>query len=573
MSKIFLLVASLMCISTLAACSGRADVDSDPTSRCPFSPFEDACSGERFDTTRIEHCNSAGLAVENPQTPGQPPATLAECTELAEATPCLANPFQEICEETPVFEDININNLRAQRIFLCTFGRGGIALACSFVASCGDNQNPFDAECLKFDEFDGNRTTRIRLCTARQDTNVAGCRLNQVGGQDNQTIHECITATPFHADCTDDTFDEARLRRVVACAAASPDADLNCSSPIGAGIGTDDGTQTIANCITNPFHVDCQNLAFNTVRAERMIACGGASVPSGIGCTEAREGVTAAVWLRSFDGSNNNPPLDTEPDTMSPRNQFLQGHYLLGSTQRVRDPETAEDPNPDPLPVQRALDIGDALRGSGAVPVVQSLNLATAFYGEGDDRDFLITDDEGNPAGDASDGVAFFFGSVIAGTAGTVAADRNAYAGILAGTDLGAVPPTTTESATWNGQIRALGYFPAKDFKLDIDFSAQSLTAFVQVRNNNTRHFSISGTFNNNGVISGTVELGNYTDNVNDPANLLANDNRGTGQLTGLIGEEGAVGVFLKNNDDTGKSFNFAGGFVAAPTPDPAPTP
>ncbi len=572
MSKIFILVASLMCISTLAACSGRVDTPSDPTSICGVGlrPFDAACTEARFDANKIQHCNQTGLSSAH--------ADFENCTELAAATSCLQNPFQEVCEETPIFED-DIRNLRSFRLLLCG-GGGGSGAPCAFVNSCSDNGNPFDAECLKFDNFRGNRSTRIRLCTANQGNNIAGCRLNQVGGQDNQTIHECIATNPFHADCTHELFDEARLRRVVACAATSPDADLNCGGAIGAGIGTDDegmqtdgtptdGTQTIANCITNPFHIDCQNLAFNTVRAERMIACGGASDPSGIGCTEARTGATAAVWLRSFDGTPGNPRLDTEPDTTNPRNQFLQGSHLLGTTQRVRDPETTENPNPPQLPVQRALDIGDALRLSGAVPVVQYLNLAEARYGEPPEGSslppLLLADEEGEPTGDASDGVAFFFASA--------ARDANAYAGILAGTNLGAVLPTTTESATWNGQITALGYFIEKDFELDIDFSAQSLTAFVQVRDNDTRHFSISGTFNDNGVISGTVELGDYTDNINAPANLLANERRGTGQLTGLIGEEGAVGVFLKNPNDTGKSFNFAGGFVAAPTPDPAPTP
>ena len=551
MSKIFILVASLMCIFTLAACSGRVDTASDPTSICgvQLRPFDAACNDTRFDATRINHCNQVGFSSVH--------ADFARCTALAEATPCLANPFQEICETEPIFEDDNIlRNLRFFRLFLCS-GGGGTNLTCGFVNSCTDNGNPFDAECLKFDDFDQNRRTRIDLCTEGQDRTVFGCRSAFVG---TQTIHACIAENPFHADCTLDDFDAARVARVAACSEPSPDADLLCNNPIGADIGTDDGTQTIANCITNPFDADCQNSAFNTSRVERLIACGGADDPSGIECEAARERATTAAWLRSFVGDAR---LDTEPDITTPsdtepgpRNQFLQG------TEVVPVPTDADDVQGD----EGGLDVGEVRTISDVRPRVFSLNLATAQYGEGEDRDFLITDEEGMAAGDVSDGVAFFLGSA--------AANANAYAGILAGTDLGAVPETATQSATWNGQFLVIGTYPVnKDFELEIDFSAESVTAFVQVRDeDDPLHFLINGTFNRNGVISGTVELGDYTGNDRD-ATLVNTPDRGSGMLTGLIGEQGAVGVFLKDNDDPGQSFNFAGGFVAAPAPDPAPTP
>ncbi|MCA8834918.1 MAG: hypothetical protein K8953_07490, partial [Proteobacteria bacterium] len=376
---------------------------------------------------------------------------------------------------------------------------------------------------------------------------------------------------PFHADCTLDDFDAARVARVAACSLDSPDEDLLCDNPIGADIGTDDGTETIANCITNPFHADCQNPAFNTSRVNRLNACGAADDPSGIDCDAARERATSAAWLRSFAGADR---LDTEPDTTprsdtepGPRNQFLQGTEVV--------PVMLDDDGEPENPTGRegGLDIGDALRVSSETPEVYSLNLRDARYGEIPEegpriKPYLLADEEGEQTGDASDGVAFFFASA--------ARNANGYAGILAGTDLGQVPPTTTTNATWNGQIRALGYFTEKDFELDINFSDRSVEAFVQVRNDedDPLHFLIEGDFDGTtGVISGTVELGDYTGN-DRTATPLDNPDRGSGQLTGLIGIEGAVGVFIKNNDDdAGDSFNFAGGFVAAPTPDPAPTP
>ncbi len=554
MSKIFILVASLMCIFTLAACSGRVDTASDPTSICAsvLLPFDDACTEARFDVNRIQYCFTATNTGNE------------DCQTLAQTVPCINNPFETACETAPGFD--RIDSIREQRWLNCTslfpgFPPQTTGIPCGFVAECGDNGNPFAAACLEFDVFDRNRTTRIALCTpdpGEEPSVIGGCT-NMIG---TQTITRCITANPFHADCTHDAFDAARVARVAACS-DEPATTMNCDSELGADIGTDDGTpddgmQTIANCITNPFHVDCQNLAFNTARAERLIACGDAD-PSNVDCTLAHMRATSANWLRSFDGSNNNPRLDTEPDTDTPRNQFLQGTEVVPI---MRDDDGDEILDGD----ERGLNVGAVRTISGERPVAVFLNLREALYGEieedGRTRQLLLlTDAEGEPTGDASDGVAFFLGSAEE--------DANAYAGILAGTDLGAPPTDMVGTAEWNGQFRVIGtYIFNKDFELEIDFDTTTVTAFVQVRNeeDDPLHFLINGTFNSNGVISGTVELGDYTGNARD-ATLPNNENRGSGMLTGLIGIEGAVGVFLKDNDDTGKSFNFAGGFVAAPTP------
>ncbi len=562
MSKIFILVASLMCISTLAACSGRATTQSDPTSICAVGlrPFDAACTEARFDVNKIEHCNSSGLSARTFQT-GQPHADFEQCTALAEATPCLTNPFQEVCETTAIFED-NIDSFRFGRLSLCGFG-GGSGAPCAFVNSCGDNGNPFDAECLKFDLFDGNRATRIALCTEGQGNVVSGCTA-LVG---SQTIAACIGTNPFHADCTHEAFNAARVARVAECSVDTPATTLNCSNAIGADIGTDGGTETIANCITEPFHADCQNPAFNTSRANRLIACSAADDPSGVDCTLAHTRATSANWLRSFAGDDR---LDTQPDTTprsdtepGPRNQFLQG------TQVIPVP-LDDDDEPDPAGHEGGLDVGDVRTISNERPTVVSLNLATARYGDIPEdssiKPLLLADEEGESTGDVSDGVAFFLGSA--------GPDANAYAGILAGTDLGAPPKDTVGTAEWNGQFLVIGTYPVnKDFKLEIDFATSRVTAFVQVNGeDDPLHFSIDGGFGTTGVISGTVELGDYTGNDRTVA-PLDNEDRGSGMLTGLIGEEGAVGVFLKNPNDPGPSFNFAGGFVAAPTPDPEPTP
>ncbi len=558
MSKFFILVASLMCIFTLAACSGRATTPSDPTSICAsvLLPFDDACSEARFDENRIQYCFTATNTGNE------------DCQTLAQTVPCINNPFETACETAPGFD--RIDSIRQQRWINCRPLFPGIpaqttGIPCNFVIQCGDNSNPFAAACLEFDVFDQNRATRIAVCTEGGGGVVAGCIDTNRVGDGTQTINQCIFTNPFHADCTHEAFNAARVARVAACSETSPDANLLCGSAIGADIGSVDGMQTIANCITEPFHADCQNLAFNTSRVNRLIACGDAG--STEDCVLATTGATSANWLRSFDGTANNPRLDTEPNDTNSRNQFLQG------TEVIPVPLDDND-DPDPAGHEGGLNVGDVRTTSNVRPQVYSLNLAEALYGEIEEdgrtrRTLLLADEEGEPTGDASDGVAFFYGSI--------AGNANGYAGILAGTNLGTVPATTTPSATWNGQFRVIGnYFANKDFELEIDFGAESVEAFVQVKNDedDPLHFLIKGTFNRNGVIDGTVELGDYTGNLRT-ATPLDNDDRGSGMLTGLIGEEGAVGVFIKNPTDTNTAdnFNFAGGFVAAPTPDPEPTP
>ncbi len=149
--------------------------------------------------------------------------------------------------------------------------------------------------------------------------------------------------------------------------------------------------------------------------------------------------------------------------------------------------------------------------------------------------------------GDRADGVAFF------------AAERAnngryySYAGILSGTNLGAPLTDTQGSAKWIGSFQFEGHSPT-DFVLNVSFGtgagAGEVEALVQLYHD----FHIVGEFDDTGVITGTARKGFYR--TNDP------DNRGstskTGKLTGLIGEEGAVGAFLISN-----SF---GGFVARPS-------
>ena len=151
------------------------------------------------------------------------------------------------------------------------------------------------------------------------------------------------------------------------------------------------------------------------------------------------------------------------------------------------------------------------------------------------------------------------------------------YAGIFPTTDLG-LPVTgkTATTAMWSGQFQATGMASAVDFDLEVTFgtvagfpsSVGGIAAFVASDSN---HYLLSGTYTADGVISGTVNFGAFTDrNRAVPTN---NDATRKGILTGLIGANGAVGAFVSGTaispdgvimDGTGGT-GYAGGFVASP--------
>ncbi|MCA8834664.1 MAG: hypothetical protein K8953_06210, partial [Proteobacteria bacterium] len=172
---------------------------------------------------------------------------------------------------------------------------------------------------------------------------------------------------------------------------------------------------------------------------------------------------------------------------------------------------------------------------TGADRILNSgrLNLATAtFYGDA-------------IGGDADDGVAFF------------RAEKNGqthnYAGLSSDTDLGApLVEEADKTATWNGHFRSVGYLALDtDFTLTVDFSAaRTLTATTTNIINNHFFTLTDATYDENGVIIGGITITNGADS-------------GDGVLTGLIGQDGAVGAFYSNARG---AKGYVGGFVASPT-------
>ncbi len=220
--------------------------------------------------------------------------------------------------------------------------------------------------------------------------------------------------------------------------------------------------------------------------------------------------VEYADWVNSFGDT----PLPAVPDVVNPQSQFLQG--------------TADGINNGNVEVS-------TVNNYAGGPNSGDLNLNTATF------------DGVRLGGDATDGVAYFHG-----------ANGKDYAGIFSGTDLGAPVTETEGTAKFYGKIGTSYY--RRDFTLDIAFNAEStdgsvgtVRAFLRGSNNTL----LEGTFDDNGVISGTVKVGRSLNDVQTLSDIIY-----TSVLTGLIGSEGAVGVFVDKVSSSGFSH---GGFVAVP--------
>ncbi len=152
--------------------------------------------------------------------------------------------------------------------------------------------------------------------------------------------------------------------------------------------------------------------------------------------------------------------------------------------------------------------------------------------------------------GDVADGFAY-------NTAGT-SPDFVYYVGILPSTDLGLPLDATTAMGTWNGSFISIedgtAATPA-DFILTVTFSATSNgNAGSVAPSEKIGDYNFTGEFDARGVIAGTV-----THTVTNPTEVIS-----MGTLQGLIGQDGAVGVFISNSD---ASMDYGGGFVARKQP------
>ncbi len=153
-----------------------------------------------------------------------------------------------------------------------------------------------------------------------------------------------------------------------------------------------------------------------------------------------------------------------------------------------------------------------------------------------------------NPPGDRDDGFAFH----LPDATGSV---HNV--GIYSTTQLGAPLPNTITSAQWAGMLyerSGTDAITASPITLTVGFSTGSGTGTIHGKNGVEGLYELVASYNDIGVISGTIIR---TAKAGDT--ITGAD---TGRISGLIGADGAVGVFRSN---VGTTVSFVGGFLAQP--------
>ncbi len=368
-------------------------------------------------------------------------------------------------------------------------------------------------------EYADDRVTRINDCITggnASDASQCGTAIAE---------HECIN-NPFASDCADDFtdyYETARANRIQFCLDSTTIDNIKTSN-LKNSLCTNSDT-VAAICTYAPFASICfDGDTYKTTRADKINDCRtNTTDPS---CTGVTASPNAVAWEYRLKNRDDNPIILTSaPSTTNRRNQFL------------KDLEDKSAGN---------LDSGE-IKGDITVQASGSLNLQTATFNG--------TTPLG---GDAADGVAYFSGRVNG------QGPQYHYAGIFSGTDLGAPVTQTSGTASWVGRFQAINFTTNEEFVLEIDFDgtgdkAGYIKAFVQARSW-SRHFYIDGSYNAHGVITGTVDFGIFTNDDRDGSTRTPN-----GTLTGLIGQDGAVGAFHSNHTGGG---GYAGGFVARPAND-----
>ena len=351
-------------------------------------------------------------------------------------------------------------------------------------------------------KYDGARQTIVEECESGART--AGCTSNFINScLDNPFQRFRVSATdatpvPDEQACGALHFASTRLKFVNDCRAGT--------RTEGCG-----GERSIINsCNNNPFveyNIGDTDAEGNSITTDicapahfdgaRIAACTDATTAATADCTDdILTRPNTATWAKSF--RDKSTPL-VALNTSTRKNQFL-----LGTANGIDTTGTTT--------TATLLTIGD----------------------------------------DSPNGVGFF------------TANDRFYAGLFDGANLGEPLDNGTQAGTWTGNLRAVvgssttpsAVLPMTLHVIYADSGAtRVINAFVPV--SGTTHFLLDGTFTAEGVIEGTVNYGAFTGGVETtPAGGRATN----GILTGIIGQDGALGAFHSNESETS---GYAGGFIA----------
>ncbi len=527
---------------TLSACVGSVTLPAGTIAETKTEKTESAPIVLTPEAILINKCIIGNTAQSDP--------TCAKA--VADTNGCITNPFLSGCEANPLFSP-HVQNARDERVKFCNDANNEEDSLCTGSDSVKDicTHDPFSRVCGGFyyqerklfceDTLTFPRCADIVSSVCRTDPfNTKLCFGDDTYNREREiecsyrssrkrcenTISRVCDADPFNTLLCFHNADYNDVRET-ACAGKSTSSrcattvsracDNNPFHPLCANNPIyetaqirfcDDNIrernngcpQIILDCLSNPFGDNCIHDFFQNKRINRLTFCGILDNKNHATCAVALSRPNVASFLQSFDRS-----LSTLSSVRTAKTDFVQG-----------------------MPWART-------------PII---NLAT-----GDGNQSL--------GGDATDG---FY---IAHSNQCNSCILSYYTGILSGTDLGAPRIETTGTAEWNGIFSSVGNegspgMPVStNFILTINFSTGAKSGTITA---SVGKYSLTGDFDNSGVIRGSIE----NNRILRGSNGVDRNYRHTGILRGLIGQEGAVGVFISNNDVEG-AYPYVGGFVARP--------
>ena len=539
------LLTVLAGLALLTACGGAAtpantgDTGGVNTTDCTQTPFHDDCLRNNApalllrqtmclaDSTTDDSCGAVieGVCMDDPFNSNNTcmadtylPNRIAECIKGGEADEgkcatittdaekntmvigCLTNPFDIVCAMTVTDFTTYAATARMNRLTFCNDGGNVADDLCT-----GNNLviicgvDPFNAICFTDDTY---LSPRVADCIKAENTEAEKCNTLLSDSTMNTELTACLT-NPFTPSCE---ASESAFNTHANTARMNRESFCDMAGNNTKALCM--GANLMGVCELDPLNAICTDAIYVPARIPYCSIRANAGEPA---CENVLTRPNVATWLQSFATELS--------DTPATNSTFIRG--------------TADGVN----------------LGTNILENLRTLNFNDVF-------------DDGN----MTDGLAFF-----------IATNQ---AGIFSGTDLGAALPLTQRpSATWRGFIQANnGITTATEFELTVGFTGTGGTLVALIPTSfATLAFDINGTFDEKGVIRGNVVRGRYASDVSGCTPLTVGGNPNTSPtcfnsadvenatltLSGIIGAEGAVGVF-QGIAVVGNA-PYSGGFLAKP--------
>ncbi|MGU9962825.1 MAG: beta strand repeat-containing protein [Candidatus Halichondribacter symbioticus] len=582
---------------------GSTPTDNIKLADCIKNPFRTECQGVAVafalanskDAVEIRDTLVTGCVGMSDPVAGTPCATIVGGARNIEF--CTRNPFDADCSGDTFAAAFN--RFRAPT---CT------TAATSFNAGCTEEEYSVTEEdevTIKY--RDTARAERALGCADAKTKGQNGCDTPVSGVAETITIDGC-NADPFATGCESAAFINARLE---ACKAGSTDPACSVATATATAQDSDVHTGYVSGLenglaslyATNKEDRQLTDLdeTYNYVKDNPATIMDESAVYEiGTVATKEVQVCTGEEPSRVCDMVT----VDVEDDPLTPLDESrVQVQDTLGTPLDESKKRIIRDDSSTYLDERRALLYDNAQANVLNLSDVGYANTDLGVYTDQSASGFALV-----YIPEVREPVRYDDGQFIQST---VTIESRYYAGLLAATDVGPEFHNATGIAEWAGKLSLVNkgvLSDVADFTLDINFDTRTIGASderthttykietyrddfgvtqersvadksfpvkVDYAHTTLGQFFINGKFTTKGVIYGTTKLVNdggfriteptAENGLTEPKVVsVLGEESSRGTLTGVIGQNGAVGAFVSSG--SGNTFGeYAGGFVAAP--------